>query len=812
MFGGKPIQTSGQAQADDQVNTHKNVQSCHILSSAFDNRRTIHRLYQNGTTRRTFSDYASSRTAPGSMNRRSSAPVSTRSEFEKAWRNDLPDTQPSQPLEALATTTDIPLSRRDRRNSSIPYERQSSEAASGLHTLETNCLVLPLRLYPTTTGPSEGHKRSVSHTPQPVHSSPTPTRRWQSDVTGSSRVSRTSGSRRERIRSIIRQFRRPSWSATTPSCPARTSNDLTSADNSTAPLLVELSQTGSRADIAQLLENGHDIEARHMSTRRTALLVASQNANEEVVELLLQRNARVDATDKSGSTALHLAASRGHYIDVRNSNGQTALWLAAYYGHLNARADSQTTALHAAAKQGDAAIIHLLDGMMMTALHYACEAANIDAAGNDRRTPLICAAATGQLFAVRLLLKRKASVRCLDDASMTALHWAAFNGHTEVKTVLAKTNIAAAMNGQFAVVEHLIRKNLPLEARCHTGFTPLHYACIANSLEVARLLLISGADIEACVSPDLRRSVHIAAADGSMASLKARDSVGDRALCNFLNRGSPIYLPYEEMSEEDSPLCLAAMGGHLPVRDERGWPPYRHAAYYGHPDEDADLGLTVDRIGFAPSASISDERKLEVQNLLFDVVPSWTFSFPAEKHDQALHRPAPVFWSDSPMETHTAPKTTIIPQELPGTLEQGLPTSRSHTPEHMRREASPNHGPLRLSGMPGAFIVEEQAFVPANEHPMLRSSARPHLDSSRKPGGISLPLETTFARTKGPTFLPESPSSVIDPRCARYSLSSIWMSSPVYQRESEEDEHWDSESSLSSVYTALECEAFELAV
>ncbi|OJJ97352.1 hypothetical protein ASPACDRAFT_10995, partial [Aspergillus aculeatus ATCC 16872] len=782
-----------------------------------DNRRTIHRLYQDGPTRRTFSDYASSRTAPGSMNRRSSAPVSTRSEFEKAWRNDLPDTQPSQPIEALATTTDIPLSRRDRRNSSTPYERQSGEAASGLHMLETNCLVLPLRLSPTTTGPSQGHKRSVSHTPQPVHSSPTQTRRWQSDVTGSSRVSRTSGSRRERIRSIVRQFGRPSWSATTPSCPARsrterrvyarnigTSNDLITADNSTAPLLVELSQTGSRADIAHLLEKGHDIEVRHMSTRRTALLVASQNANAEVVELLLQRNARVDATDKSGSTALHLAASRGHCnvlelllpefldIDVRNSNGQTALWLAAYYGHvdaarlliachakLNARADSQTTALHAAAKQGDAAIIQLLvsagadveakDGMMMTALHYACEAghlrvieilldskANIDAAGNDRRTPLICAAATGQLFAVRLLLKRKASVRCVDDASMTALHWAAFNGHTEVvnalgvkKTVLAKTNIAgrtvlhlAAMNGQFAVVEHLIRKNLPLEARCHTGFTPLHYACIANSLDVARLLLISGADIEACVSPDLRRPVHIAAADGSMgllnllcdkgASLKARDSVGDRALCvacryghaaavqNFLDRGSPIYLPHEDLSEEDSPLCLAAMGGHLPVvtlllqrgalaakRDERGWPPYRHAAYYGHPDvlrlllscdlasakEDADLGLTVDRLGFAPSANISDERKLEVQNLLyrihqstssrFDVVPSWTCSFPAEKHDQGLHRPAPVFWSDAPMETHAAPKTTIIPQELPGTLEQGLPTSRSHTPEHM---------------------------------------------------------------------------------------------------------------------------------
>jgi ankyrin repeat protein len=119
---------------------------------------------------------------------------------------------------------------------------------------------------------------------------------------------------------------------------------------------------------------------------------------------------------------------------------------------------------------------------MMTALHYACEnghlgvvgllnhKADINAAGSDRRTPLIYAAAMGRVQVTQALLKRKTSTRQVDDASMTALHWAAFNGHAEIvgllgqkKESLAVTNIMgrsalhlAVLNSKFAVVELLL--------------------------------------------------------------------------------------------------------------------------------------------------------------------------------------------------------------------------------------------------------------------------------------------------------------------------------------------------------------------
>lgn len=583
----------------------------------------------------------------------------------------------------------------------------------------------------------------------------------------------------------------------------KTSIDLTAPEGATAPLIVKLAQSGGLADIEMLIESGHGVDARHLSTRRTALLVAAHCGNEAVVNLLIQKNARLDAVDAWGSTALHLAASRGHCDviqllllepldrEARDAQGRTALWLAAGRGQLeatrllvahhakvNVRAENHTTPLHAAAKRGDEEMVELLiscgadlearDGAMMTALHYACEEghlgvmkllldnrANINVPGSDRRTPLICSAAMGRCPVAQELLKRKASVHCVDDASMTAVHWAAFNGHIEIvdllsqkKGVLTATNKLgrtalhlAAMNSRFAVIELLVRKGVPVDARCHDGLTPLHYACLANSLEIARLLLISSANIEAQTEINKQRPIHIAAARGSMnilnllcdmgASLEARDAKGDRALGvasrhghaaavqNLLERGCPLYLAYETRPQEDSPLCLAAMGGHLPVvslllqhgasvvrRDESGWQPHHYAAYYGHPDvlalllhhgpasanDGTRFGLDAAGIGFAPHAIISEERKAQVRQLLnqdsgqFAAQTQIPAFQPPQAIGETLHNR--TIAPQLPLTTRSlepcAEPSAMAPQELPVTLEQGLPPSRSVTPEHMR--------------------------------------------------------------------------------------------------------------------------------
>lgn len=604
-----------------------------------------------------------------------------------------------------------------------------------------------------------------------------------------------------------------------------TSIDLSTPAGRNAPDIVKAAQSGARYDVERLIGSGHNIEELHLHTRRNALMVAAHCGKDDIADLLIQNNAQLNRTDASGSTALHLAASRGHVnvvellvmeainIEAETRFGRTALWVSANNGHLqttqmllekgakvNARADNQMTVLHVAAREGDFEIASLLvsygadidarDASMMTALHYACEGgyvkvmelllnnkANVDVTGSERRTPLICAAAAGQLAAVQLLLKRKSNFKGVDEGGMTALHWAAFNGHVEVVDYLmrqSRSSLAlindqgrtplhlAAMNSQFAVVEFLVRKNCPLEARCAAGLNALHYACRADSTEIVRLLLTSGADIESEAGITQQRPIHVSAKEGSVglikllcekgASLEVRDAEGDRALCiaarnghvaavqTLLDFGSPLQLRFGIRSHEDSPLCLAAKGGFLSVvvvlirhgasvlsKDELGWTPARYAAYYGHPEvleaiiaaepsalsfldstnfSPDTVGVTSGQLGFALDTTVPPDQRRQVIKILkrsqeqqpaplMDemLLPSSRFSptpvVPRAQPHHRLPRSSP-FSSMAVTGAAASPGFPTMyedppPNELPGTLEQGLPSSRSATPPHMHR-------------------------------------------------------------------------------------------------------------------------------
>ncbi|KAJ5675942.1 hypothetical protein N7462_008839 [Penicillium macrosclerotiorum] len=500
----------------------------------------------------------------------------------------------------------------------------------------------------------------------------------------------------------------------------------------------------------------------------TALHLAASRGHWETMELLLVESSLLDTPNLKGRTALRVAADCGQPEAVQV--------LLIHHAQVNARAENQMTAFHAAAKRGDAEILQLLlsngadleakDGMMMTALHYSCEEGhldaiglllkfkgNIEAPGRDRKTPLICAAEKGQTKAVQLLLQQRASSRSVDDTGMTALHWAAYNGHEETVRVLSERKGAletvnsvgrtalhlAVMQSQFAVVELLQRMGIPLERRCKTGLTALHYACIAESFDITRLLILTGADIEAVESQHQQRPLHIAATRGSIfildalcdkgASLDARNGVGDRPISvasrfgnaeivqRLLDRGSPLSLKFGDGPREDSPLCLAAMGGHWHVvsllimngasilkQDEAGWSPIRYAVYHGHPDvlqlllssgkiPDTiipDLLRMPEIVGF--SHGIPEDRKHQVQSVLqqnlhqnHPIAPPSSFG--------ASHQESPRISmienssSVSQSVSFAVEADSSTPFELPGSLDQ-VPPNTNNGPISPRSDVS----------------------------------------------------------------------------------------------------------------------------
>ena len=95
------------------------------------------------------------------------------------------------------------------------------------------------------------------------------------------------------------------------------------------------------------------------------------------------------------------------------------------------------------------------------------------------------AARTGTLAAVKALLSRGATVDGKDDRrGQTALMWAAAEGHADV--------VAGA---------HRCRRGCS-DARLPSGFTPLLFAVREGRLDVVRVLLKAGADVNETIPVD----------------------------------------------------------------------------------------------------------------------------------------------------------------------------------------------------------------------------------------------------------------------------------------------------------------------
>jgi len=123
-------------------------------------------------------------------------------------------------------------------------------------------------------------------------------------------------------------------------------------------------------------------------------------------------------------------------LQAHSNNGDTALMIASYMANKPAVAalldkdvevnKTGWTALHYAATAGDCGIIKLL----------LDKSAYIDAESPNKTTPLMMAARTGQMAAVKLLIEAGADVSLKNDQGMTAADFAINHEFTDVAAVL----------------------------------------------------------------------------------------------------------------------------------------------------------------------------------------------------------------------------------------------------------------------------------------------------------------------------------------------------------------------------------------
>jgi ankyrin repeat protein len=235
---------------------------------------------------------------------------------------------------------------------------------------------------------------------------------------------------------------------------------------------------------------------------------AAMRGDREAVRAALARKAEVNAAQVDGTTALHWAVERD---DV-----ELAEVLLTAGARVSARTREGVTPLQLAAINGSA-------GMLGRLIKSGADP-------NERLTPagdtaLMLAARTGKTDAVRLLVEARADVNAKENwGGTTALMWAVAEGHAEAVRLLiaasadvnARSHYVAAANGRGFEGRTPVasRTEEKVEEFASGWLTPLMFAARDGSVELARILVAAGADVNA-MAGDGKTALALAIFNGS---------------------------------------------------------------------------------------------------------------------------------------------------------------------------------------------------------------------------------------------------------------------------------------------------------
>lgn len=278
----------------------------------------------------------------------------------------------------------------------------------------------------------------------------------------------------------------------------------------------------AETDLFQAIRNGdiayikahltkEDLELRDRRGA-TLLMHAAAYSNDEIFKLILDAGPDINATNASMATALHWAAHQptkarmllehGANPNAKSKQGITPLLVAVQRpgsaqlialllekgAEVNVQNNQRFTPLHLASRTGDLEIIKLL----------VVKGAEINSASGIGVTPLFSAAMSQNPSAVDYLLQKGAKVDVathpLADAT-TRTPNNIKNGPTNMAKITPLHNAAAF--GPAETVRLLLKSGAQINAVDSRGLTPLSYALASDypSLEVVKALIKAGAEL-----------------------------------------------------------------------------------------------------------------------------------------------------------------------------------------------------------------------------------------------------------------------------------------------------------------------------
>ena len=197
---------------------------------------------------------------------------------------------------------------------------------------------------------------------------------------------------------------------------------------------IDACREGKTEVVEEFIDNrsqtGLDTNGKDMLWQ-TALIVASWNDQVEIVKLLLACDEiQVGLADFSDDQAIHHSAERG-YTEI------TELLLDKG-ADVNARGDEDKTPVLKAARSGNISCLELLLN----------RGARVDDTGTNGWTSLMWAAVNNKVSHINLLLDRGADINMKDKRGQTPLYMTAWLGHLSVAELLLRRGAEVEWEGE----------------------------------------------------------------------------------------------------------------------------------------------------------------------------------------------------------------------------------------------------------------------------------------------------------------------------------------------------------------------------
>ena len=351
-----------------------------------------------------------------------------------------------------------------------------------------------------------------------------------------------------------------------------------SEDNKELNQLHSAERDSNVTEMKLTLPPGFSVDFRN-ATGRTPLMNAAFNGNVQAVKSIMKRKADPSLMDNRGWNTLHHAAAGGdtdiispihtHLPNIESKTGEgcTPLMVAALSGKLNAvkwflekgatvacESNRGWNTLHHAAAGGDSDIISLIHTHLP----------NIESKTGEGCTPLMVAALSGKLNAVKWFLEKGATVACESNRGWNLLHHAAAGGdsdiialiHTHLPNIESKTGagytslMVAALAGKLHAVKWFLEKGATVACESNRGWNTLHHAAQGSDPDTIDLILTHLPDIESKTA-DGETPLIIAVLHGKLQGVKCllerganpsvKDNDGQDSLHHALSSDSDIF-------------------------------------------------------------------------------------------------------------------------------------------------------------------------------------------------------------------------------------------------------------------------------